>query len=414
MDTACQSPKRPRIASHIIAAMLVGSVVATPISYAAEEEPTHMPESQRTSVAEVIVVGGPSAIDQEITGTYEETTPGLLGGISGGAAAGTPSAQMGPVTVNFPFPILQLPGAIVGGISGSAKRHLQELRDAMTDDIAEANSKTLINEGLALDVYRGLQRLPALATKLYAASTELPDGTDAVMYVSVKEITIDVEKNDAILTAAASISLESVVAGSKLYSQEFRYQDRASLEDWTENDNALWLDFANYARHFLGREITADAFARIELNHELQPIKTDDIKLSRKNVWKGSTRAAMPTLAWQFKLLENTAYGTWTDAIDTQDVYFDLEIYDQHRMVYEMKNLSETSHTLVYELDPCQTYRWSVRPTYYIGEDVRIGEWMQLATTAPTEIGKGIVGRDATESPAYTQDYASLEFACRR
>ncbi|MGI9201355.1 MAG: hypothetical protein ACR2QL_09860 [Woeseiaceae bacterium] len=414
MHIPCCNPTKPRIASCVAVTLLLGGVMLASNSNAAEDEPTHMPESQRTAVIEVVVVGGPSAIDQEITGTYEKTTPGLLGGISGGAAAGTPSAQMGPVNVNFPFPILQLPGAIIGGISGSAKRHLQELRDAMTDDIAEANSKTLINEGLALDVYRGLQRLPELGTKLYAASTELPDGTDAVMYVSVKEITIDVEKNDAILTAAASISLESVVAGSKLYSQEFRYQDRASLEEWTENDNALWLDFANYARHYLGREITADSFTRIELNHELQPIKTDDIKLSRKNVWKGSTRAAMPTLAWRFKLLENTAYGTWTDAIDAQDVYFDLEIYDQHRMVYEMKNLSETSHTLVYELDPCQTYRWSVRPSYYIGEDVRIGEWMQLAAAAPTEIGNGIAGRDAAASPAYTQDYASLEFDCRR
>ena len=167
-----------------------------------------------------------------------------------------------------------------------------------------------------------------------------------LMEKKLKELLPKVIAGDAILTAAASISLESVVAGSKLYSQEFRYQDRASLEEWTENDNALWLDFANYARHFLGREITADAFTRIELNHELQPIKTDGIKLSRKNVWKGSTRAATPTLAWQFKLLDNAAYGTWTDAITTDSIYFDLEIYDQHRMVYEMKNLSETSHTL--------------------------------------------------------------------
>ncbi|MGI9221430.1 MAG: hypothetical protein ACR2QS_10410 [Woeseiaceae bacterium] len=396
------------------ALLIIGVAVSASISRADDQKPTHMPESIRTSVTDIVVVGAPSPIDQEITGTYEDDTPGLLGGISGGAAAATPSTQAGPVTVNFPFPILQLPGAIVGGISGSAKRQMQELRDAMAEDIAAANSRTLINEGLALDVYRGLQRLPELDSKLFAASTEIPDGTDAVLYVSVKEITIDVQKKDAILTAAASLSLESVALGSKLYNREVRYQDRASLEEWTENDNALWQDFANYARHYLGREITADSFARIELNHELRPAKSDDIKTGRKNVWQGKTEAATPTLAWEFELLENSNYGAFTDAITADDIVFDLEIYDSNRMVYEMKQLSEARHTLAYELDPCQTYRWSVRPTYYIGDDVRIGEWMQSASAEPAETGAGIVGRDATESPGYTQDFAALKFECRR
>jgi hypothetical protein len=186
------------------------------------------------------------------------------------------------------------------------------------------------------------------------------------------------------------------------------------LTEWTENENALWQDFANYARHYLGRKVTADSFAEIEMNHELRPAKSDDIKQTRKNMWEGSTRAPTPTLVWDFKLLGDDAYGTWTDAIDANSVYFDLEIYDAHRMVYEMKQLSETQHTLVYELDPCQTYRWSVRPTYYIGDDVRLGTWMQFTAASTPEIGKGLVGRDAAEAPAYTQDFASLEVECRR
>jgi hypothetical protein len=83
-------------------------------------------------------------------------------------------------------------------------------------------------------------------------------------------------------------------------------------------------------------------------------------------------------------------------------------------MVYEMKQISETQHTLVYELDPCQTYRWSVRPTYYIGDDIRIGEWMQHTPATGTGIDKGIVGKDAAAAPAYTQNFAALEFDCRR
>lgn len=380
----------------------------------AQEEPTHMSESLRTSVGNVVVVGGASPIDQEITGSYEKATPGLAGGIGAGAAAGTPSAQVGPVSVNFPFPILTLPGAIVGGISGKAKRDIQDFRDAMTDDLAKANNKTLINDGLALDVYRGLQRLPDLETRLFAASTPLPEDADAVLYVSIKDVTIDVQKKEAILTAAASLSLESAASGSKLYESTIRYQDRASLEEWTRNENALWHDFANYARHFLGREITADAFARIELKHELQPVESDNIDLKRKNNWQGSTKSATPTLAWQMTLLGDDAYGTWTDAISAANTFYDVEIYDKHRMVYEMKQLSGTQHTLVYELEACQTYRWSVRPTYHIGDDIRIGEWMQYASTSETEIGKGIVGRDAAVAPAYIQNFAALEIECRR
>ena len=372
-----------------------------------------MSESLRTSINSVVIVGGASPVDREITGTYEKRTPGVAGGIAGGAAAATPSAQVGPVNVNFPFPILQLPGAIIGGFSGAAKRELQEFRDAMTEDLAAANNRTLINDGIALDVYRGIQQLPKIESRLFSASTEIPDGTDAVLYVRVKEITIDVQDKDAVLTAAASLTLESPTSGTKLYEQEIRYQDRARLDDWTANDNALWRDFANYARHYLGREITADTFLQIELNHELYPVKTDDIKLERKNNWKGKTRSAMPTLAWELKLLGDDAYGGWTDSIDSNNVLFDLEIYDAHRQVYEMKAIAGTQHTLVYELDPCTTYRWSVRPTYKIGDDVRVGEWMQFTAKSADEIGKGIVGRNAADTPAYTQNFAALELACR-
>lgn len=404
-----QSPSRKLscISSSLATIALLGTA-------AAQEEPSHMEESLRTSVTNVVVVGGASPIQQEITGTYEKSTPGLEGGIGAGAAAANQSAQVGPISVNFPLPILTLPGAIFGGITGKAQRDIQEFRDAMTDDLAKANNRTLINDGLALDVYRGMQRLPALESRLFSASTPVPEDLDAVLYVRVRDITIDVEKKEAILTAAASMTLESISTGKKIYESTIYYQDRASLEEWTENENALWHDFANFARHYLGREITADSFARIELRHELNPVKTDDIKLERKNEWKGSTKSPTPTIAWELKLLGDDAYGAWTDAINTGNTVYDVEIYDAHRMVYEVKQISETQHTLAYELDPCQTYRWSVRPTYLIGDDVRIGEWMQDRSGDGTELGKGIVGRDAAAAPAYVQNFASLEFDCRR
>ncbi len=398
--------KKPGAAAGCILALCCAPLLAA-------DKPSHMSESLRKSVQDVVVVGGASPVDREITGTYEKPTPGVAGGISGGAAASSPSAQIGAVNVSFPIRILQLPGAIIGGISGKAQRDLQEFRDAMTEDLAAANNRTLINDGLALDVYRSLQQLPQLDSKLFSASTEIPPGTDAVLYVSLKEITIDVQDKDAVLTAGATVKLESPTSGTTLYDHEIRYQDRARLDEWTADDNALWRDFANYARHYLGRTVAADTFLRIDINHVLRPAKSGDIKFNRKNRWEGKTRSATPTLAWELELLGDDTYDGWTDGIATDSIAFDLEIYDQHRLVYEMQAIAGTQHTLVYELEPCTTYRWTVRPTYTIGDDIRTGKWMQYTAKSASEAGQGIVGRDATVAPAYTQDFAVLELACR-
>ena len=115
-----------------------------------------------------------------------------------------------------------------------------------------------------------------------------------------------------------------------------------------------------------------------------------------------------------FRYVQISALKTSWYLANAANTFYDVEIYDAHRMVYEMKQISESQHTLVYELEPCQTYRWSVRPTYRIGDDVRIGEWMQYASATTTEIGKGIVGRNAAAAPAYIQNFALLEFECRR
>ena len=82
-------------------------------------------------------------------------------------------------------------------------------------------------------------------------------------------------------------------------------------------------------------------------------------------------------------------------------------------------------HTLEWELEPCQTYRWSVRPTYNVDGKIRAGEWMRFPPEVEEEdeeeeegekkpAGKGIIGRLASDAPAYTQDFARLTIECRR
>ncbi len=377
---------------------------------------THMSEALRSAVKKVVVLPTPTPANQAITGTYERDTPGLIGGADAGRRAGTITKEVGVVEVNIPFPILTIPGAIVGGISGATKREIQEFRDALTEDLAQATHQPLTNDGLALDVYRGLQSVPGLDSKLFAPTTPIPNDTDAILYVSFNDVTIDVQGKEAILTTSAGATLRRLSDGTDLYERVVQYQDRDTLSNWTENENALWHDYANFARHYLGREISAEVFDRIELRHELRPKESDTVARVKKNEWQGVSRSTSPTLAWELTLLGSDSYGSWVNAIDESDIYYDVEIYDMHRLVYAEKQVQDPLHTLVFEIDACKTYRWSVRPSYHIGSDIKFGEWMRFNsdTDTDTDTRKGSVGKKASEAPAYIQDFALLKIKCGR
>ena len=377
---------------------------------------SHMSEELRATVNKVVVIAGESPANQEITGSYEKDTPGLVGGMDSGSRVGTVSKEIGGAPVSFGVPILTIPGAIIGGLSGAAKREIQEFRDALTEDLAQAADQPLTNDGLGSDVYFGLRSVPGLDTKLFAPTTPIPNDTDAILYVSFNGVTIDVQGKEAILTASAGVTLRRLSDGKALYERAIQYQDRDTLKNWTKNENALWHDYANFARHYLGREISAEVFERIELRHELRPKESDTVARVKKNEWQGVSRSTSPTLAWELTLLGGDSYGSWASAIDESDIYFDVEIYDTHTLIYAENQVQGPLHTLVFEIDACKMYRWSVRPSYHVGTDIKFGEWMRFNpdTGSDKDTGKGSVGRKASEAPAYIQDFASLQIKCGR
>lgn len=397
-----------------IATTTLASALLAAESPSASAIHSHMPEALRSEIKSVVVVAGDVPTNREITGTYEDVTPGFYGGVSDGSRVGTVSRQIGGVNVSFPIPILTFPGAVIGGITGKAKRELQEFRDAMAEDLARANSQPLTNDGLALDVYRNLQGLPELESKLFAPTVPVPEDTNAVLYTSINDITIAVDDDEAILTASAKLTLRRLSDEKNVYVRVIEYQDRDNLSNWTANDNALWHDFANFARHYLGREISAEAFDRIELRHELRPKATDTLKPVKKNDWQATSRSPSPTLAWELTLLGGNDYGAWADAITEADIDYDVEVYDNQRLVYSQKKVPDPVHTLGMPLEACKTYRWSVRPSYRIGDDVRYGEWMRSVSASDEKTGLSIMGRQASAAPAYTQDFAMLGIGCSR
>jgi len=373
---------------------------------------SHMSEALRSTVKKVVVIAGPSPANQAITGTYEKDTPGLIGGMDSGSRIGTISKEIGGAPVSFGVPILTIPGAIFGGLTGAAKREIQEFRDALTEDLAQAANQQLTNDGLASDVYFGLRSVPGLDTKLFAQTTPIPNDTDAILYVSVNDVTIDVQGKEAILTTSARVTLRRLSDGKDLYKRVIQYQDRDTLKNWTKNENALWHDYTNFARHYLGREMSAEVFDRIELRHELRPKESDTVARVKKYEWQGVSQSTRPTLAWKLTLLGGDSYGSWANSIDESDIYYDVEIYDMHTLVYAETQVQDPMHTLVFEIDACKAYRWSVRPTYHIGSDIKFGEWMRSDSDADTDTGNGSVGKKASEAPAYIQDFALLKIEC--
>ena len=377
----------------------------------AAEPPSHMSEALRASVRKVVVLPGSSPAEQSTTGTYEKETAGLYGGAEAGSRIGQGvGTEVGPVSMRIPIPILTIPGALIGGIAGKTQREIQEFRDALTDDLAKASSQPLTSDALASDVWWGLRRLQNLDSKVFAPPTPIPEDTDAILYVEITGITIDVERSEAIITTSANATLRQQSDGEHLYEGEVDYQDRDSLSNWTRNEKTLWRDYLNFARHYIGREISAEVFDRVKLQHDLRPTKSATIKLVKKNNWQGVTRTVTPTLAWELELLGGDPYGPWTKALDEASIDYDVEIYDQHRLVYAAKQVPEPRHALEEALEGCKTYRWSVRPSYSVDGDRKFGEWMRFGSDDYR--GQGNVGRKASEAPAYTQDFASLNVKC--
>ena len=374
--------------------------------------PTHMPEEARRSLRKVVVFPSEGPAGQAVTGDYRNQTLGFGGGAAKGAEAGKGiQTEVGGIPIGFPIRILTLPGAIIGGVSGFTERQIQEFRDGLTQDLVEATGQPLTNDAIASDVFWGIRKMPDLEPKILSATATVPEDTDAILYVSLSDITINVQGKEAIITASANATLQRASDNSYIFRAEVHYQDRDTLSNWNEDNHAIWHDYINFAKHYLGREISAEIFDRVELNHELKPTKTKSIKPVKKDEWRGVSKTQTPTLAWELDLLGGDSYGAWVNGIDPAQVLWDVEVYDRTRLVYVANNVPASSHTIEKPLERCKTYRWSVRPAYRADGTLRYGEWMRANGGQDTDHGGA--GVAASVAPAYIYDYASLEIKCR-
>jgi hypothetical protein len=362
-----------------------------------------MPDSVRTSVSKIVIIATDGSGSESVTGTYEKKTDGVLGGMAKGSVIGSIPVEVGHVPINIPIPILRELGMIAGAIRGGTDRQIQEFRDRLTEDLKDAVDQPLTNESLANDVFWGLRRVPSLQPKLFAPTTPVPADTDAILYVAITDLGVNVQKNEAVISLKALARLDRHSDGATLFRQEITYQDRDKLSAWTKNDAALWREYRIFARHYIGREISAILYERVDVTHDVVPAKSGSIKLNKKDIWSGKTKTRTPMLVWNSEVND--------PGIDAESITWDVEIYDRQRPIYSATGVHGTSHTLDVPLDACGDLYWSVRPTYTVNGQARVGRWMRK--TSGGNISSGNDGRSISTAHAYLQDFAHLEVSCR-
>ena len=399
-----------------LGAMTLGSVLAQntgpQIAPLVRDSNALMSEDDRATVTKVVVLPGLGPVDGSVTGSYGKETLGLIDGIDAGRGLGTMNQEIGGIPINIPIPIigplLGTIGALVGGVSGASKRALQDFRDRLTVKIAESADVQLSNDALATDVFWRLREHPDIDPKVFDLTTPIPADTDAILYVSFSDSDINVQENRAVMKMSATATLRRISDGAHLYENQVHYQDSDTLQNWTKNDVVAWHDFANFARHYLGREISAEIFERVLVEHELKPVESKTVNRVKKNDWVGTSNSLTPTLAWEHTLDQSDAGAPWANNINERDIAYEVEIYDLHHLVYAAKHISDSPFTLDMELAPCTTYHWSVRPSYKIDGTTRFGEWMR----SNPDSANGNSGSAASVASAYIYDFAKLEIAC--
>ena len=133
-------------------------------------------------------------------------------------------------------------------------------------------------------------------------------------------------------------------------------------------------EFFQGARHRVAQHIVESFFSRLELRHVLRPAATQDYDGSNKT----KVDTVTPELAWEYLTLGSDDHLSKPVTANERTATFDIEIYDEDRLVYRRTRLATPNHTLEPPLDACRSYFWSVRPRFEITSGLtRVGEWMR-------------------------------------
>ena len=101
-------------------------------------------------------------------------------------------------------------------------------------------------------------------------------------------------------------------------------------------------------------------------------------------------------------------YGPWTDEISEANTFFDLEIYDNHRLIYSAHQIADSHHrgdSATRQVSG-PALDSSGRPIMLV---TRSNTVSGCATTPALTWMRGYVGTNASEMPAFVRGFAALE-----
>jgi len=374
-------------------------------------------EEIRSSVR--IIAVKPSSLRPTLVvdGDYGETVPTAGEGAAAGVGAGFEAT--GEMIGEDPRALLLAPiilpvavvvGAIFGACAAKVQQQLREFRDELTDDLTDENAQTLPSDVLAQNVHEYLKALPDYDAILITAEERVPLEADAILEIRVTELTVTVNGNDAVMKTTAVAELRRSADREILHSNSYSFREKDTLRNWSKDDNALWdLYVEQSQRHFM-RQMSSEFFDGIVLRHVLRPTR-NGIGVQRGH-WNNAVRSKTPELGWELFLLGGDKYDPWTGTIDTDNVTYELEIYDDGRLVYAADKIAELKHQVLEPLPACKTLSWSVQPRYQIDGKSRTGQWMSSLSSFD-QIFRSPTSSTRTETPDFWQGYARITTRCK-
>jgi hypothetical protein len=363
----------------------------------------HMPEEIRRAVRTVQIIADNEKPELRVGGDYGQYIPTTGEGAAGGLAAG--AKLSGAMLLEDPRSIILMPfifpvALIAGGISGAAgakiEKELAEFREGLADDIVADSNRPLPSDVLA----------DALVDHLAATDdiVSVTEGGDAILTVSITDISVNTENEDAVITTFASGVLTSASDDSTQYVKSIKYTERDKLRNWTANENAAWNAYSIRARQFLAAEVVADMFETVRVRHVLRPLKSETFS----GGWSGRAKTHTPTFSWELFLLGGDPYE---GQIDNENIAFDLRVFEGSRLAYEARRIDGTSHEVSEPLPKCKELRWSVRPVYQLDGETRAGEWMRFRSGFDKFWNHDAL-EDRSAIPEFWQYFAEVSTRC--
>lgn len=364
----------------------------------------HMDEKLRKRIRTVTVVADERRPTFSVDGDYGDYVPTVGEGAKAGAKMGAQAA--GEMVAEDPrtlfllpviLPITMVGGTIVGASAAKIEQELQEFRNGLADELtAEDPDRPMPNERLADQFIAYLEQIDDLEL--------VAEGADAKVRIAISSIEVITEREDAVVKTHAYAVLTSDKDASVSYSRSFEYAERDSLRNWAADNAARWTPYAENARNYFTSEIAADLFETVHVRHVLRPAKTDGFS----GGWSAGVRSAKPTLAWELFLLGGDEYA---NSIDTNNITYDLRIFDEGRLAYSVRGIQGTIHQVAMPMDKCRSLAWTVRPVYRVDGRTRAGAWMTHSSGFDRFWNAGSQ-QAAPRKPEFWDYYASLRTSC--